>query len=137
MAEADRNQKQKRLRKRILPPGTSEYQVCLIYLFFHLKLFNISLCLVCRSGNSDSNGLMGFVYVLQAAWIVDNTDEEDSDSDDEADDGMVLDEQESDFPCQKGIKNFDLDDDQASLNLKDSDEETDVHSMMMVSFNTQ
>ncbi|KAE8057373.1 hypothetical protein FH972_014074 [Carpinus fangiana] len=92
MAEADRNQKQKRLRKRILPPGTSEYQ---------------------------------------AAWIVDNTDEEDSDSDDEADDGMVLDEQESDFPYQKGSKNFDLDDDQASLNLKDSDEETDVHSMMM------
>ena len=80
---------------------------------------------------------MGFIYVLQAAWIVDNTDEEDSDSDDEADDGMVLDEQESDFPHQKGSKNFDLDDDQASLNLKDSDEETDVHSMMMVSFNTQ
>lgn len=80
---------------------------------------------------------MGFIYALQAAWIVDNTDEEDSDSDDEADDGMVLDEQESDFLHQKGSKNFDLDDDQASLNLKDSDEETDVHSMMMVSFNTQ
>lgn len=28
MAEADRNQKQKRLKKRILPRGTSEYQVC-------------------------------------------------------------------------------------------------------------
>ncbi|XP_062164009.1 uncharacterized protein LOC133870804 [Alnus glutinosa] len=92
MAEADRNQKQKRLRKRILPPGTSEYQ---------------------------------------AAWIVDNTDEEDSDSDDEADDGMVLDERESEIPNQRGCKNFDLDDDQASLNSKDSDAETDVDSMMM------
>ena len=29
MAEADKNQKQKRLRKRTLPRGTSEYQVCM------------------------------------------------------------------------------------------------------------
>nr|XP_023883569.1 pre-rRNA-processing protein TSR1 homolog [Quercus suber]POE71455.1 pre-rrna-processing protein tsr1 like [Quercus suber] len=92
MAEADKNQKQKRLRKRTLPRGTSEYQ---------------------------------------AAWIVDDTDEEDLDSNDEADDGMVLDKQESDFPDQEGTNNLDLDDDQRSLNLKDSDEETDVDSMMM------
>jgi len=95
----------------------------------------MSLYLGCRSRNSDSNGLTGFIYVSQAAWIVDNTDEEDSDSDDEADDGMVLDERESEIPNQRGCKNFDLDDDQASLNLKDSDAETDVDSMMMVSFN--
>lgn len=92
MAEADKNQKQKRLRKRTLPRGTSEYQ---------------------------------------AAWIVDDTDEEDLDSNDEADDGMVLDKQESDFPDQEGTNNLDLDDDQRSLNLKDSDEETDIDSMMM------
>lgn len=91
MAEADKNQKQKRLRKRTLPRGTSEYQ---------------------------------------AAWIVDDTDE-DLDSNDEADDGMVLDKQESDFPDQEGTNNLDLDDDQRSLNLKDSDEETDIDSMMM------
>ncbi|KAK4577823.1 hypothetical protein RGQ29_028089 [Quercus rubra] len=92
MAEADKNQKQKRLRKRTLPRGTSEYQ---------------------------------------AAWIVDDTDEEDLDSNDEADNGMVLDKQESDFPDQEGTNNLDLDDDQRSLNLKDSDEETDIDSMMM------
>ncbi|XP_030930018.1 pre-rRNA-processing protein TSR1 homolog [Quercus lobata] len=91
MAEADKNQKQKRLRKRTLPRGTSEYQ---------------------------------------AAWIVDDTDE-DLDSNDEADDGMALDKQESDFPDQEGTNNLDLDDDQRSLNLKDSDEETDIDSMMM------
>ncbi|KAF3961780.1 hypothetical protein ACB098_06G125500 [Castanea mollissima] len=92
MAEADKNQKQKRLRKRALPRGTSEYQ---------------------------------------AAWIVDDTDEEELDSNDEADDGMVLDKQESDFPDQEGTNNLDLDDDQRSLNLKDSDEETDIDSMVM------
>lgn len=91
MEEADRNQKQKRLRKRMLPPGTSDYQ---------------------------------------AAWIVDDTDEEDQVSDDEAGDGMVLDDQESGFQYQDRSKNLDLDDDQASLYLKDSDEETDVESMM-------
>ncbi|KAG7971506.1 hypothetical protein I3843_07G137300 [Carya illinoinensis] len=92
MTEADRNQRQKRLRKRALPPGTSEYQ---------------------------------------AAWIVDDSDEEDSYSNDEADDGMVLDEEEGDFPNQDGAKNLNLDDDRSFLNLKDSDEETDVDSMMM------
>ena len=65
---------------------------------------------------------------------MDDTDEEDLDSNDEADDGMVLDKQKSDFPDQEGTNNLDLDDDQHSLNLKDSDEETDIDSMMMVSF---
>ena len=72
-------------------------------------------------------------YILQAAWIVDDSDEEDSYSN-EADDGMVLDEEEGDFPNQDGAKNLNLDDDRSFLNLKDSDEETDVDSMMMVGF---
>uniref|UniRef100_A0A2N9HBC3 Bms1-type G domain-containing protein n=1 Tax=Fagus sylvatica TaxID=28930 RepID=A0A2N9HBC3_FAGSY len=92
MAAADNNQNKKRLRKRALPRGTSDYQ---------------------------------------AAWIVDDTDEENSDSNDEADDAMALDERESDFPNQEDTNNLDLDDDQRSLNLKDSDEETDMDSMMM------
>ncbi|KAK4577824.1 hypothetical protein RGQ29_028089 [Quercus rubra] len=71
------------------------------------------------------------VHDVEAAWIVDDTDEEDLDSNDEADNGMVLDKQESDFPDQEGTNNLDLDDDQRSLNLKDSDEETDIDSMMM------
>ncbi|GKV31312.1 hypothetical protein SLEP1_g40013 [Rubroshorea leprosula] len=92
MAEADRNLKQKMQRKRILPPGTSEYQ---------------------------------------AAWIVDNTDEEDSDTDNDDDDGMVLDEGESGFHSQGGTNNQDFEEDQASLNLRDSDDETENDSVMM------
>ncbi|KAB1203555.1 hypothetical protein CJ030_MR8G015378 [Morella rubra] len=92
MDEADRNQKQKMLRKRTLPPGTSEYQ---------------------------------------AAWIVDDSDVEDSDSYDEADHGMVLDEQDTDFPNQEGAMYLDPEDDQGSLNLNDTGDETDVDSMMM------
>ncbi|XVF35842.1 hypothetical protein REPUB_Repub19eG0005900 [Reevesia pubescens] len=97
MVEADRNQKQKKLRKRTLPRGTSEYQ---------------------------------------AAWIIDDTDEEDSDAkddgdDDKDDDGMVVDEGESGFPSQEGIHNPDFDEDQASLFLRDSDEETENDSVMM------
>ena len=65
---------------------------------------------------------------------MDDADEEDLDSNDEADDGMVLDKQNSDFPDQEGTNNLDLDDDQHSLNLKDSDEETNIDSMIMVSF---
>lgn len=65
----------------------------------------------------------------QAAWIVDDTDEEDSDSDDEAD-GMVLDEIEGDFPGHEDDIEPN-DDDQASLNLRDSDEETEVDTVMM------
>lgn len=92
MTEADQNQKQKRLRKRSLPRGTSEYQ---------------------------------------AAWIVDDTDDEDSDIDGDADDDMVMDERGSFLPGQDNSDNIDLYDDQASLNLRDSDEETEVDSMMM------
>ncbi|KAI4351507.1 hypothetical protein L6164_005873 [Bauhinia variegata] len=92
MAEADREQKQKKMRKRTLPRGTSEYQ---------------------------------------AAWIVDDIDEEDSDGDDEDDDGMVLDEKENELPGQEGNKYLDFDGDEASLRLGDSEEETDTDSVMM------
>ncbi|XP_031254614.1 pre-rRNA-processing protein TSR1 homolog isoform X1 [Pistacia vera] len=92
MAEADQNQKEKKLKKRALPRGTSEYQ---------------------------------------AAWIVDDTDEDDSDIDDDADDGMVLDQEESGFAGQEKTNNSDLDDDQASLSFKYSDDETENDSVMM------
>ncbi|KAB2096428.1 hypothetical protein ES319_A01G107700v1 [Gossypium barbadense] len=97
MAEAERNQKQKRLRKRALPRGTSEYQ---------------------------------------AAWIVDDADGEDSgvenDGDDDEDDyGMLLDEGDSGFPSQEDTNNPDFEEDQASLHLRDSDEETENDSVMM------
>ncbi|XAR61555.1 hypothetical protein NMG60_11016009 [Bertholletia excelsa] len=94
MAEAERNQREKRLRKRSLPRGTSEYQ---------------------------------------AAWIVDDSDLDDSESNDDEDDGMVLDEKENGFPGQESNNKLDFDDDQASvqLNIRDSDEETEVDSEMM------
>ncbi|GLT75573.1 hypothetical protein SLA2020_472880 [Shorea laevis] len=92
MAEADNNLKQKSLRKRMLPAGTSEYQ---------------------------------------AAWIVDDVDEEDSDTDNDDDDRMVLDEGESGFHSQEGTNNQDFEEDQASLNLRDSDDETANDSVMM------
>ncbi|GAV63463.1 DUF663 domain-containing protein/AARP2CN domain-containing protein [Cephalotus follicularis] len=95
MAEADGNQKERRLKKRTLPRGTSEYQ---------------------------------------AAWIVDDTDEEE-DSDSDADDGMVLDEAENGFFGQESTNHSDFDDDQSSLNVRDSDEETENDSMMMDSEN--
>lgn len=80
--------------------------------------------------------VMNSLTSLQAAWIIDDTDEEDSDANDdgyEDDDGMVLDEGESGHPGQEGINNPDFDEDQASLYLRDSDEETENDSMMMVS----
>lgn len=70
---------------------------------------------------------------MQAAWIIDDTDDEEgSDSDSDDDDGMVLDETESYFSGPKGTNNSGLDDDQASLNVGDSDEETEHDSVMMV-----
>ncbi|CAK9158536.1 unnamed protein product [Ilex paraguariensis] len=94
MAEADRIHKEKKLKKRTLPCGTSEYQ---------------------------------------AAWIVDDSDMDDSYGDDDADDvGMVLDSRESGNPGQEGNFELDLVDDQASLILnRESDEETEVESVMM------
>ncbi|XP_044511758.1 pre-rRNA-processing protein TSR1 homolog isoform X1 [Mangifera indica] len=67
----------------------------------------------------------------QAAWIVDDTDEDDSDIDDNADDDMVLDQEESGFAGQERTKNSDFDDDQASLAFRYSDDETENDSVMM------
>ncbi|XP_009147871.1 pre-rRNA-processing protein TSR1 homolog [Brassica rapa] len=86
MAEADRNQKQGKLKKRTLPRGMSEYQ---------------------------------------AAWIVDEIDEEDSDNGDSDDDGMVLDKQEDHFSNQ----DQDFEDDKETL--RDVDNETYNDSEMM------
>ncbi|RZC05328.1 pre-rRNA-processing protein TSR1 homolog [Glycine soja] len=91
IAKADEDQKKKKIKKRSLPHGTSEYQ---------------------------------------AAWIVDDSDEE-SDYDNENDDGMVLDEGEDGFPGQEENKYSEFDGDGASLRLGDSDEETDNDSVMM------
>ncbi|KAJ4964379.1 hypothetical protein NE237_024318 [Protea cynaroides] len=66
----------------------------------------------------------------QAAWIVDNTDGEGSDSEDDGFDGMVFDG-ENDFPGHGGSNNSDLDEDQAvSLNLRNSDEESEADTAM-------
>ncbi|EOA39699.1 hypothetical protein CARUB_v10008343mg [Capsella rubella] len=89
MAEADKNQKQAKLKKRTLPRGTSEYQ---------------------------------------AAWIVDETDEEDSDNGESDDDGMVLDREDSN---QGRRHDQDFEDDGKSLNLRDFDSATQNDSEMM------
>ncbi|XP_065881608.1 uncharacterized protein [Euphorbia lathyris] len=90
MAEADKNQKERTLKKRTLPRGTSDYQ---------------------------------------AAWIVEDTDEEDS-SGETDDDGMVLDETENNNPELEGTNALEFDD-QASLDLRNSDDETENDSVMM------
>ncbi|EYU17499.1 hypothetical protein ABFS82_03G081800 [Erythranthe guttata] len=68
----------------------------------------------------------------QAAWIVDDSDVDYSDSDEEVgEDGMVLDDGERGHPDQKLENGSEFDDDQASLDLRDSDEETETDSVMM------
>nr|XP_018483980.1 PREDICTED: pre-rRNA-processing protein TSR1 homolog [Raphanus sativus] len=86
MAEADRNQKQRKLKtRRTLPQGTSEYQ---------------------------------------AAWIIDEIDEEDSDNGDSNDDRMVLDKEEDHFSNQ----DQDFEDDKETL--RDVDNENSDSEMM-------
>ncbi|XP_002510662.2 pre-rRNA-processing protein TSR1 homolog isoform X2 [Ricinus communis] len=92
MEEANKVQEEKRLKKRILPRGTSEYQ---------------------------------------AAWIVDDLDDDGSDSGSDSEDGMVLDETESYGPGLEGVDASEIDDDQSSLDLRNSDEETENASVMM------
>ena len=48
-------------------------------------------------------------------------------------DGMVLDERVSYFSGQNNTNDFDLSDDNASLNLRDSDAETDVETITFFS----
>lgn len=67
----------------------------------------------------------------QAAWIVDDSDEADSDSDNDADDGMVLDQEDRGFPGYEGTNNSDIDDDQASLDFRYADDGTENDSVMM------
>nr|GLL39809.1 pre-rRNA-processing protein TSR1 homolog [Ipomoea trifida] len=95
MAEAERNHKEKKLKNKMLPRGTSDYQ---------------------------------------AAWIVDDSDVDNSESEEneDGDDGMVLDNGEDVIPRQGHGDCFALDEDQGSLSLH-SDEETDTDSVMMES----
>lgn len=72
------------------------------------------------------------ISMLQAAWIINDTDDEESGTDEEVDD-MVMDETESGHPGEEG-NHSDLSEDEASLDLRDSDGETDADSVMMVSF---
>lgn len=100
MAEADKNHSEKKLKKRTLPRGTSEYQ---------------------------------------AAWIVDDSDVEDSDvdnsnSDVDAEDDMLLDERNTSVHGRDMLEDFDNDDDNktfVSLNDRESDQESEVDSVMM------
>jgi len=69
-------------------------------------------------------------FGLQAAWIVDETDEEDSDNGDSDDNGMVLDRGED--SNQEGRYEQEFEDDGKSLNLRDIDTETQNESEMMV-----
>lgn len=92
MAEAEENRKHKKVKKRRLPPGTSDYQ---------------------------------------AAWILDESDEDDVGSSDESNDGMVMDDIENGVPSNDYSKTFDLDEDQGSLDLGDSDGETETDSVMV------
>lgn len=92
MAEAEEDQKQKKLKRRKLPAGTSEYQ---------------------------------------AAWILDDSDEDDFGSCDEENNGMVLDEGENGVPSDEAFNKYDFDEDQRSLDLGDSDIETETDSVMV------
>ncbi|KZV16533.1 hypothetical protein F511_11365 [Dorcoceras hygrometricum] len=97
MAEAD-HEEERRVKKKRLPKGTSEYQ---------------------------------------AAWIMDDFDDDYPDSDEdgaEAEDGadgMVVEDGETCSFNQKVENDSELDEDQASLNLRDSDEESELDSSMM------
>ncbi|KAF9601778.1 hypothetical protein IFM89_022946 [Coptis chinensis] len=65
----------------------------------------------------------------QAAWIVEDSGEEDSDSDDNDEDGMVLDG-ENELSCREDGTHSGLDEDQESLSLH-SDGETETGTAMM------
>ena len=71
-------------------------------------------------------------YNVQAAWIVDNSDIDYTDSDDNEDDAMVLEERGSDFLDQENENGFEPDDDESSL-PGEYDEQTETDSIMMVS----
>ena len=70
--------------------------------------------------------------MFQAAWILDDSDEDDFASCDEENNGMVLDEGENGIPSDKAFNKYDFDEDQGSLDLGDSDIETETDSVMVV-----
>lgn len=88
LAEADADNKERKLKKKILPRGTSDYQ---------------------------------------AAWIVEESDDEGSDGGDGEGDGMVLDEQNGN-PAQDRFDQSDSD--EASDGLEHFDEETEADTEM-------
>lgn len=68
---------------------------------------------------------------LQAAWILEDTDDEDSDNSDEESDGMVLDVQK-DQTTQDGSDNSDVD--ECQLISENFDDRTETDTEMAVSF---
>lgn len=140
MAEADRNNEEKKTKKkRRLPKGISDYQVepCLHSFVTFSSLYFVIHVLNRVAQFDDLEAVLVTLVIwniLQAAWIVDDSDIDDSDSDEVADDGMVVDNGEIVFSDKKFGNNFEFDEDQASLNLRDSDEETETDSVMMVRF---
>lgn len=72
------------------------------------------------------------IYNFQAAWIVDGSDVDSTDTDENEDDGMVLDDRGNEF--QRIKDDFELDDDLASL-PRDYDDVTETESVMMVRTN--
>ncbi|XP_077210352.1 pre-rRNA-processing TSR1-like protein [Tasmannia lanceolata] len=68
----------------------------------------------------------------QAAWIVEDTDDEESDGGEDRDDGMVLDETQIDRSAWEAKDYSDLDEDQVSLSFsgRDFDEETEADTAM-------
>ncbi|XP_058090684.1 uncharacterized protein LOC131237058 [Magnolia sinica] len=68
----------------------------------------------------------------QAAWIVEDTDDEDSDGCEDHGDGMVLDEGQNDRFAQEGNNHSDLDDDEGSVSfsMREFDEETEADTAM-------
>ncbi|KAL2895554.1 Pre-rRNA-processing protein TSR1-like protein, partial [Bienertia sinuspersici] len=67
----------------------------------------------------------------QAAWILDESDEDDFGSGDELNDGMVLDDVENGAAPNEFSKTFGLEEDQGSLDLGVSDGETETDSVMV------
>ena len=129
LAKADEDFKQKKMRKRTVPRGTSEYQVLTQFTYFYDDFFHSGAY---QTSGTEVIDIPGFYFNCQAAWIVDGSDTEESDCTDGDDDGMVLDEREDELTGQEGKEYTEFDGDGASLRFGDSDEETDNDSVMMV-----
>lgn len=71
------------------------------------------------------------LFYVQAAWIVDETDGEDSDGSEEEGNGMVLEEENGEI-MQDGSDQSDID--EAPPSLEHFDEETEADTEMAVSY---